>query len=407
MRWDCPACDREGNLGRKHKRCPGCGHIQGSRYFPRPEQRVSIERPTEGRQVVCQHCGDFNDPSHTCCQSCGATLDKTKLVHLQPSIPEHMGAALLGRRLESSADVERDAPSQRQVEPAASPVANRESAREPKSTPVAIQAPIADLEDDLDLSDYGISRGPGWSLEQWAIGIGCVVVAALILLVIFWKRDIMLEVQGHTWTRSIEIQRYVVLHDSEWCDDKPSDAYNISRQSEIHHYDRVEIGQTCHTEPGSCSEDCELVDNGNGSGSTVCKQTCSPDREVCETQYRDEPAYADKCYFDVDRWKHHRDATKSGSGLRPEPVWPEPEYNSCLVTHIGCERLGDQSQSYRVHFVSTEKDAKDFECEFPQARWAKYAAGSHWAARVGVLWERLDCGSLKAATDQPGEGGHV
>ncbi len=402
MRWDCPACPRTGNLGRSHKRCPGCGHPQGARYFPRPEQRVSIVRPAEGRQRICGHCGDFNDPTHACCQACGAPLDDTKLVPLRPSISEHAGetGASVDRRrgvregsaLATLRRVVEDRQRQRE-EPSTDSAPNLEV----KSTPVAIPAPIVDLDDEVDLRDYGISRGPGWSLEQWAIGIGCLLVATLILLVIFWKRDIVLEVQGHTWTRTIEIQRFVAVHDEEWCSSMPSDAYNVDRRSELHHVDHIPDGQDCRVESGSCSESCSLVDNGNGSGSTVCTQTCSPDREVCTTRYRDEPVYADKCYFIVDRWRHQRDAVKSGSGLKPEPVWPEPEYVSCYVTHLGCERLGNRSQSYRVHFTSTEKDAKAFECEYPQARWAKYALGSHWDARVGVLWERLDCDSLKVA----------
>jgi hypothetical protein len=381
MFWDCPACDRTKNLGVTHAYCPGCGHRQPAerRYFPIPAQRRAITPPSSGRQVTCTHCEVSNNPTHVHCQACGARLAGAKPVPLRPSIPEHQGGSerrvgghgqtVFGRMPEGGL---------------------RDEARPLGATPLT--RPVAiDVDEPVTLAEYGISRGLGWSPSHWAVALTGAALVLLVLLVVFWKKDIAIEVQGHTWNRTVSVERFKSVHDSAWCSSKPSDAYNVSRRRELHHVNHVPDGQTCRTVSGS--ESCRNVDNGNGSGSTVCTRT--PDRQVCETRYRDDPVYADKCYFDVDRWRHQRDAVASGSRLLPEPSWPEPKFESCALTRLGCERLGPRTQRYLVHFVSVEADRKAFECEYPQKRWATYKPGSTWDARVGVLWQRLDCDSLE------------
>lgn len=380
MFWDCPACGRTKNLGVTHAFCPGCGHKQPPerRYFPTPAQRHAVAPPDHGRQVTCSYCAVSNNPNHAHCQACGALLGGAKPVPLRPSIPEHQGEA-------GSTDLDRlrIRLADRQAQTPAPEVARPTAARQPWQAEYIVDEPVT-------LSDYGINRGLGLA-AHWVIGIGVAALVLLIMLVLFWKKDIAVEVQGHTWERTIAVERFKSVHDSAWCTTKPSDAYNVSRRRELHHVDHVPDGQTCRTVPGS--ESCRNVDNGNGSGSTVC--TRSPDRQVCETRYRDDPVYADKCYFDVDRWRHQRDAVARGTRLQPAPTWPEPEFKSCTTTRLGCERLGPRTQQYLVHFVSADADRKVFECEYPQPRWSGYGPGSVWNARVGVLWQRLDCDSLE------------
>jgi hypothetical protein len=384
MFWDCPACDRTKNLGVTHAYGPGGGHRQPAerRYFPSPAQRRAVSPPNSGRQVACDHCEVSNNPSHAHCQACGARLVGAEPVPLRPSIPEHQGESGVQARRQSA----------HRGTPRSVPTGSRGPAADAERVAANLRRLTADRSDEpVTLSEFGISRGMGWSPQDWAVALIGAALVLLVLLVVFWKKDIAIEVQGHTWNRTVAVERFKSVHDSAWCSSKPSDAYNVSRRRELHHTNHVPDGQTCRTVSGS--ESCRNVDNGNGSGSTVCTRT--PDRNVCETRYRDDPVYADKCYFDVDRWRHQRDAVASGSRLLPEPSWPEPKFESCAITRLGCERLGPRTQRYLVHFVSAEADRKAFECEFPQKRWASYKPGTTWDARVGVLWQRLDCDSLE------------
>ena len=100
------------------------------------------------------------------------------------------------------------------------------------------------------------------------------------------------------------------------------------RSREVHHYDKVPDGEDCRTVKGSCSESCRNVDNGNGSFSEVCTQTCSSDRRECTTRYREVPVYADRCSYDVDRWALARQA----EALRA--TWEKPEWLRQLVDHL-------------------------------------------------------------------------
>jgi hypothetical protein len=381
MHWDCPACDRSQNLGVTHAYCPGCGRQQPPecRYFPSPAQRRSIKPLDHGRQVACTHCEVSNNPTHAHCQACGAGLGEAQPVPLRPSVPEGEGGyKALAVPVRPWLEVPRPSPA---------PALEAERAHEDLRRQLA-----AHIDDEpVTLGEFGISRGLGWSPQAWVVALTGAALVLLVLLVVFWKKDIAIEVHGHTWERTIAVERFKSVHDSAWCSSKPSDAYNVSRRRELHHVNHVPDGQTCRTVSGS--ESCRNVDNGNGSGSTVCTRT--PDRQVCETRYRDDPVYADKCYFDVDRWRHQRDAVASGSLLLPAPTWPEPKLETCAITRLGCERLGPRTQRYLVHFVSADADRKAFECEYPQKRWAAYKPGSTWDARVGVLWQRLDCDSLE------------
>jgi hypothetical protein len=335
----------------------------------------------------------LNDPSHQHCCGCGAPLSGSPQVPLRRPIGEHAG--------ETVADARRDAEAWAAAVRAArvahhQPEAQR--AREQQraeryqadragieTRPAPVAVPIDDF-DTPDLRSYGIGAGSSLSPHQWLAVAAGIVVTMLLCLVVFWKKDISIEVQGHTWERKISIERFDAVHDSDWCTSMPSDAYSVSRHPELHHVNHVPDGQTCRSEPGSCS----TVDNGNGSGSVRC-----PPRRVCETKYRDVPVYENKCSYTVDRWEHVRYATASGSQLAPPPSWPTPKFESCRRTHLGCERQGPQSAEYLVHFVSNEEPARAFECDYPQAKWSSFKPDSVWAARVGVLWRRLDCDSLR------------
>jgi hypothetical protein len=259
---------------------------------------------------------------------------------------------------------------------------------EARSTPW----PVADLDlDELELPPrFGVGAFAPDVSPRFALGIAAaMLVVFLVSLIVFWKKDITIEVQGHTWERKIAIERYVAEHDSGWQSSVPVDAYSVSCHTELKRTDKVPDGTpTCRSEPGACS----TVDNGNGSGSV----SCAPDRQVCDPQrYRDVPVYDERCSYTVDRWRHARFATASGSQLEPAPAWPTPKFEQCKIRHLGCERAGAQTAEYLVHFVSNEEPARAFECDYPQPKWSSFKPDSTWAARVGVLWRRLDCDSVR------------
>lgn len=390
MLWDCPQCGRRKNLGVDHRHCPGCGQVQeeNMRYFPKPGERVPTKFRGRSPDLECDHCGTPNSSSDNNCINCGASLAGTKQVHVRPSIPEHQG--------ETGDDAKRDwdvrkarrrAAQVAHLRPSAQKARERARARgqrPARSSSTSYDDP--DLEEDFHVPRFQFDR-------RHAVGGVLLAVFAFVMTCVFWKKDVVVEVQGHTWERRIAVERYASYHDEEWCSSMPGDAYSVSRRSEVHHHDRVPDGEECHIEPGSCTETCRNVDNGNGSFSVDCTKSCTPDREVCNTKYRDEPVYRDKCSYTVDRWRTNRHATASGSGTSPAPSWPDPEFEQCSGTRIGCERLGDRDATYTVHFVAP---SEAFACEYGHDEWQAYEPGSKRVARVGVVWARIGCESMKS-----------
>ena len=82
---------------------------------------------------------------------------------------------------------------------------------------------------------------------------------------------------------------------------------------------RYQIG-SCRQEQRSTrrvpdGQECRTVRRDQGDG------TFREERQ-CETKYRDEPVYDDKCTWSGQRWESDRTEEVSG-GLSDTPVWPD------------------------------------------------------------------------------------
>ena len=163
-----------------------------------------------------------------------------------------------------------------------------------------------------------------------------------------------------------------------WCDSMPGDAYGVHRSREVRSHRQVPDGQDCHT---------VRHDNGDGTFS---------ERRACETRYRTEPVYDDRCHYTVDRWHYTRSLVASGESLANPPVWPRvalARTGSC----IGCEREAARDATYVVHVRVESNEGKVHDCHLDEGRWARLEPGTRWQARMGVVTKSLDCDSLGAS----------
>lgn len=386
MLWDCPACGTRKLLGVDHRHCPQCGHPQDHerRYFPKPGERVPTAYRGATPDRICSSCSTACGARDANCMACGAPLAGAQAVHVRRSIDPSSGEdgararadheARKAARRDQQAAAHRARP---QLRPSIDD--RRTTASEPISRVTLRELELDDLEP--------LPRREPW---RWVVG-AVAVLLVLVVVALVWKRDATLEVAGHRWERAIEVERFTAAPDDAWCSSMPADAYHVTRRTELHHTDQVPDGQVCQTVPGSCSETCSARDNGNGSASTVCSRTCSPPRQDCQTRYRSQPVYAERCYFMLDRWRHARTASASGEALEPAPAWPTPTIRTCERKALGCERLGDRAQTYVVRL---QEGGEFHECKYPQARWASLAKGQSVRGEVGVLTGSLDCDTV-------------
>lgn len=341
MLWDCPYCDTKKLLGKTHRFCPTCGAPQDPnlRYFPSDADKVAVEDHVfTGADRLCGNCRTPNSAKSAHCVQCGAGLDAAKEVGLREDIVTGEGQGFGG-------------------ETVAAAKAELQKEREARHAAVDAQA-----------------KPPGKSL-WFKVGIGLAALVVLVLVAIFWEKPRGVEVVGHTWERSIEVEVFGPVRDNAWCDAMPGDAYNVSRSREVRSHRQIPDGQECST---------RRKDRGDG--------TYSESRE-CTTKYRSEPVYDTKCTYTVDRWHTGRTERKSGNNLSPEPVWPVLTLKT--GTCNGCEREGAKHQSYIVK-LTDRAEAEDFECELPQPQWQSMGVGSTWKVDVGVITGHADCDTLKA-----------
>jgi hypothetical protein len=398
MLWDCPACGTRKLLGVDHRHCPNCGSPQEEnlRYFPSKADRVATEFRGSEPDWECRHCGTPAGSEASFCPGCGAPRGDAATVFVRASIPSDQS---------ETGEQAAQEWKQRQAELRARAAQPHARAEPPFTATVwtSAGASLWRLRGRWRLRwprivawFKGIRHRPA---RLFVVALGVALLSLLFLAVC--DRKVSVRVVGHSWTRVIPVERYTTVSESGWCSSIPSDARVYSRVSEIHHYNQIPDGQDCHTVPGSCYESCSNIDNGNGSFSEVCTQTCSSDRTECTTRYREEPVYADKCYYQVDRWIVHRNASKHGSGLTPE--WPaEPSYSSCAGVSVGCERLGQRYGTYVVHFLDDRADerAESFECARSEQQWRALEVDARYIGKVSRLTGKLDCDELEPHSPQ-------
>jgi hypothetical protein len=353
MLWDCRYCGQKKLLGITHRFCAGCGAPQDpqSRYFPPDNEKVAVQNhPYVGADVVCPACRQPMSRAAKCCTNCGGPIDKGAEVAMKADVPRPAfgGSAAANDRSHV-------------VDPP--PGFGSHGAVGPHGPPPAGVAPSAGVAQP--------QKSNGWIFG--VIGGVVLLVVTVILVVVFWKREGVFEVSGHTWERSIAIERYDALKKSVWCDEAPSGARVLGRRKEQKGTTKEKDGETCGM---------RKKDLGNGSYKEV---------EECTPKYKDVPVMADKCDVEVTEWRTARTLTEKGASFSDRPRWPVSRVAGGVC--IGCEREGARTERYTVRFVDKKRGA-EATCDVPETRWATFPTGSKWKGQVRVMTAGLDCDNL-------------
>jgi hypothetical protein len=338
MLWDCPSCDTPKLLGLNHRHCPNCGAAQDPtrRYYPSDADRVAVEdHRYTGADRLCPACESPAAAAANNCANCGSPLDAAAAVRTRAA--QAAGAAGFAADDATTARVE------------------LQGRRDAAPLPAASTNP----------------KTRNWT----AIGV-FVAIVAVVAVFFLWKKDVGLEVSGHTWSRTIAVETLALVSESAWRDGLPADAQAVSCQREQRSTRQVADGETCTK---------ERRDLGDGTFKEV---------DVCRPKFRAEPVYDERCSYVVPRWRHARDLVARGSGRAPAPRWPEVNLarpGAC----VGCEREGARTAQYEVELMNRATGTAHT-CTFDEGRWARLEVGSTWAAKARVIGGGLDCGSLVA-----------
>lgn len=214
------------------------------------------------------------------------------------------------------------------------------------------------------------------------IGLSVAVIAAVVIGVVYLtaKAEWRGTISAFDWRREWDKDRYQMVGGKCWymgCE--PDRAYNISRRSEVHHYDTIQSGQDCTTD--------------------------SEGRTSCQTTYTDIPVYEWRIYYTVNDWRHGQTLVAAGNTNKTADLyWPDLGLNECdpeLVSGVGtddpmlgCERPAAQREYFYVSIAPENADILPGHCSVPFASWSDMTIGQAVSGSYWYHQNLIDCGDL-------------
>lgn len=256
-----------------------------------------------------------------------------------------------------------------------------------------------------------VGAPPRRSRWVWMAVASVVVLAGACSAYAWWAGravDLPAVVAEHRWERAVDVERYAIVDQEGFAEDKPADALEVRALGTRHHHDEqvldgydtrtysvdVACGEDCTTSEPSCSETCTSDDNGfatcsetcSGGGETCTTRYCSEQRSEQVPRYRSEPRYQDYFAWRAWRWAVVRTLPTRGTGL--EPAWA-PDASIALKQSLGPGEDEREARhgTYTVTFDAADADAPgghvrlDWSTE-DEGVWRAYVPGSAHVLRV-------------------------
>lgn len=355
--WDCRYCGAKKVRGGLRE-CPQCGHPRDEGitfYIDNPKNYVYDEakaaKARRGPDWVCEACNCFNSVDDTVCIGCGTPRDEKSKDYFQTQEAIHK---------QEQKTYQREEKDWRAYEP---------SYEAPIETP---KPPPKKKKVD-------------WTRIFVPI-LSVLVIVAMVwgMVALFSPREVSGTVMDMEWERSIEIEEYKTVRESDWS--IPPGGRKISQSEELHHYDSVldhyETKTRTYTEQVLDHYE-EYVsgyrDLGNGHFEEITSQ-----RPVYRTETRTEtyqepvyiqvPVYQTKYVYDIDKWVHQ--SYKKTSGNDKAPYWSDYE---CKAK----EREGTRSESYIV--VVQDESGKSKEYKLSLEQWQTLEKGQSVKMKADIF----------------------
>lgn len=351
MLWNCHYCDTKKLLGLTHRFCPTCGAPQDPswRYFPSDNEKVRVEsHEFTGPDKICPACSTPSSVKAKCCPNCGSTLEGGAAVAQRRDKVVKVGTMFEGET-ESDARTEK--------------LPAFYAAATPGSPVIAKAADVA----------------PSAAKKTHAFGLLAVFVTviAVVALIVFWRKDVALTVNGHYWTREVRIESFGPVEETGWRSEIPAGAQVLRCSQQKKGARQVQDGEDCHI---------RKVDNGDGTFSE--KRECTP-------KYKEEAEYEDKCTYRFNKWAYSRSEVAKGQNVAQEPAWPVVNLNMANVAVVGGEREAQRTEQYILQY--TDQEGKPGKCQLSEAKWRTIATGSRWKTTASIIGNTLDCEKMVPA----------
>lgn len=348
--WDCD-CGRSHIRGDKTD-CPGCGRPRNSDtvfYMDADNvEYVDDAVKNEDPDWICGFCGSGNSSKLDYCARCGASKEDNDGDYFDYHSGELEESETSVANTGKSIDIEVPADSQQEK---------------------------ISIKETLSVLLFHLAVKLKYYRGKIVIAAGTVLAVTALVFFFTWlftPVEHHMTIDGFEWSRNIEIEELRTFDESGWS--LPNEARLQYTRNEIHHYEDVldhyetKSKQVPHQRISGYEEHTSYRDLGNGQFEEVVTRT--PKYETYyETEYyqsavyRQEPRYATKYYYEIDRWVHGYDILTSGFDKKP--------YWGTYV--LGArERKGKSTEKYFIVGIADNKQQK---FTLPFADWNRYALG--------------------------------
>ena len=359
--WDCPYCDK------KHIRglttvCPNCDTPRGDMvkfYMDDPNNVIEEEQAkkiSKNPDWLCDFCLTLNNDDFSECQNCGAPKDKSKMNYFENRQKVDMQKA---KRNQQNLAPQQEFPSDRK---------SISQDQQPYRNTTTSSPSVNDSyqQSKTQRNTYNPKpKAPQKKKAPKILAISAIALVAVLLLTglisLFIPKEQSGTVDSFAWEYSIAVEEYKTFQESDWS--LPPGARLSYSQQEIKGYERVldhyETKTRTYTE--QVLDHYETVvtgykDNGNGTFSEITSQqpvyrTETKTETYQEPVYRDEPIYATKYYYEIDRWAYKKSIKTSADGK--EPYWGTYSFSTN-------EREGSRTETYKITIITEEDERKEY-----------------------------------------------
>lgn len=346
--WDCAYCGAKKVRGGLRE-CPQCGHPRDENvkfYIDNPQNYVYDEekaaKARRGPDWICPACDCLNSVDETVCVGCGTPRDAETKDYFQ-------------NQAEKQPEYQREEKDWQAFNPAYDP---------PEK-------------EDVEVTYTPPRKKINWrNILVPTISVLLVIAMIVGLVSCLVPHEVSGTVMDMEWARSIEIEEYKTVRESDWS--IPPGGRKISQSEEIHHYDQVldhyETKTRTYTEQVLDHYETYVSgyrDLGNGHFEEITSQrpvyrTETRTETYQEPVYKQVPVYKTKYVYDIDKWVHQ--SYKKTSGNDKAPYWSDYECKDK-------ERQGVRSETYSV--VVQDEDGKSREYTLSFEQWNTLVVGQY------------------------------
>ncbi|MBK8394082.1 MAG: hypothetical protein IPL26_02405 [Leptospiraceae bacterium] len=328
--WDCDKCGQKAIRG-DIRNCPSCGNARNENihFYRINDQEEIVEDKTQadkfkaGADWLCSFCETLNSVTDNTCLSCGATQESSKKNYFELQKEKDLKAA---KNIQSTKPIEES------------------------------------------------KKSVNWKkISIWAIAILGSCITSLYFL--GKTHNVSFQVVGVAWERTIPINRYSTVEQTDWDDElKGDNIVKLNSSQEIRSYEDRQIGtktesytETEEYRSGSKRE-CNTSYESTGSGASKKVTSCDDvptysSRTVHKTRevpvYKKFPIYGTKVLYKANKYIPLREDYLAGRDN--QPIWPDVKIGVGVAGKTDLK--GEPKSSYIVELrkVNPEEKAKEFQ----------------------------------------------